>query len=300
MKILAAVDTTKHSQNALKCLKGLNLNQDSEVKLVKVRKGDPGKGEAESYLQKLTEQLKNELNCSVSYEVLEGDPKNKIVEAIKSFTADLALLGTRGHKGMELMLLGSVSQGVLMQSPCPVLIVKNNDEDESGLGSFQRIILAADNSDYSQAALNWLKRFKWNADASFKIITVIPHLFESFEDEHTTSMTSILDQQQRLREAAERQLESMARSLESHCGSEVSIEITEGDPREEVLRSASAWNADLIVMGSHGRTGLTKLLLGSVSQAVALHSDCAVAIVRGLVQKSKVMQQTGRFIKPGK
>lgn len=298
MKILAAVDSTKHSENALKCLKGLNLGTGSEVKLVMVRRGDERKDEKETQLKAIIDHLKKDLTCILSYETLEGDPKNKILEAVKSFGAEMVLLGTRGHKGVELILLGSVSQGVLMQSPCPVLIVKADDDEDASASGFKRILLAADNSDYSQAALNWLKKFKWDTDTAFKVITVIPPLIESFEDEHTTRMSDIMSQQQRLRDAAKIELGVMAQNLEAYTRTDVIIEITEGDPREEILHQASLWNADLIVMGSHGRSGLTKLLLGSVSQAVALHSECAVAVIRGVIPKSKAMQQTGRFNKP--
>ena len=55
-----------------------------------------------------------------------------------------------------------------------------------------------------------------------------------------------------------------------------------GDPRSVLLDLADSWKADLIVMGSHGRHGLDRLLLGSVSEAVAMHATCSVEVVRGM------------------
>ena len=94
----------------------------------------------------------------------------------------------------------------------------------------------------------------------------------------------------------------MAQELAAKVGADrVSIEVGEGDPREAILNIAATSSSDLIVMGSHGRTGLTKIFMGSVSQAVSVHAPCAVAIVRGIVPKGKTtMQQTGMFALPGK
>jgi nucleotide-binding universal stress UspA family protein len=61
---------------------------------------------------------------------------------------------------------------------------------------------------------------------------------------------------------------------------EITMEIVEGSPKRVILDEAERWGADLIVVGSHGRRGLQRFLLGSVSQAVALHAPCSVEIVR--------------------
>jgi nucleotide-binding universal stress UspA family protein len=60
----------------------------------------------------------------------------------------------------------------------------------------------------------------------------------------------------------------------------VSQDIPKGNPRSVILDEAEAWGADLIVLGSHGYTGLKRVLLGSVSQAIAAHAKCSVEIVR--------------------
>ena len=303
MKILAAVDSSQNSELAVQSLLGMNLSPDTEVKLLMVAKSDEsvGAADAKQVLQKLTTELGQSLACRVSSELLDGDAKSRIIDAAKQFAADLILLGTRGRKGVDLMLLGSVSQGVLMQSPCPVLIVKTGDTSETVQKGFKRVLVAADNSEYALAALNWLKKFNWSKDTTFKLMTVIPPFAESFESDQASQMSTVMVEHDRMKDLAVTELGIMSDLLEAHVGGAgITSEVGEGDPREVILNMASKWDADLIVMGSHGRTGLTKLLLGSVSQAVAVHSECAVAIVRGIVQKGKMMQQTGRFKKPGK
>jgi nucleotide-binding universal stress UspA family protein len=58
-----------------------------------------------------------------------------------------------------------------------------------------------------------------------------------------------------------------------------------GDPRSVIVDEAQAWQADLIVLGSHGYTGIKKWLLGSVAQSVVSHAPCSVEVVRGRVEK---------------
>jgi len=91
-------------------------------------------------------------------------------------------------------------------------------------------------------------------------------------------------------EALEKAGEEEARSIiskavdritnEQHDKIRVASEIVKGHPVPAILDAAETWQADLIVVGSHGYRGLTKLLLGSVSQAVASHAKCSVQIVR--------------------
>lgn len=297
MKIVAAVDTSKSSELVIQNLLGLNLAPDAEVKLVSVARTEDDAA-ARQLLDSAQKDLKQLLVCNVVTELAKGDPKNCIVDAAKHFAADLIIMGSRGHKGVDLILLGSVSQGVLMQAPCPVLIVKSGDLEESLRGGFKRVLIAADNSEYSQAALNWLRQMSWSSDTVFKLITVLPPLSDSFGDEQTSRVSTLMLEHDNFRGVADAELCIMQEFLEKGRSWKVIREVREGDPREVILNAARSWNADLIVMGSHGKTGLTKLLLGSVSQAVSLHAFCSVAIVRGLIQKSHGMQQTGRFVKP--
>ena len=71
---------------------------------------------------------------------------------------------------------------------------------------------------------------------------------------------------------------AVARLTQAHFAA--TAHVIEGDPREEILAMAAAWPADDIVMGSHGRRGMNRLLLGSVSEGVVRHATCSVQVVR--------------------
>lgn len=317
MKVIAAVDGTPVSEAALEALMAMKFAEGTEIKLLSVLK--PGEtpllamlkggrqGADHTQLQESAKAALEEMRgrveasmpgCKLSYELLQGDPKVKISEAARNWSANLIVMGSRGNKGVDLIVLGSVSQGVLMQAPCPVIIVKPEEKRSIGDG-FKNVLIAMDNSPYSQAALNWLKGLDWGSDVRFKLISVVQSLSDTLVDEQLAVRSSAVVLEHETTVAmAETELQIHANELSTKVdGSRIITEVLEGDPREAILQAASDWPAHLIVMGSHGRTGLTKLLIGSVSQAVAVHADCSVAIVRGLVAKgqSDPMQKTGAF-----
>ncbi len=82
-----------------------------------------------------------------------------------------------------------------------------------------------------------------------------------------------------LREQAKDLVEKAAAKLRE-ANFSVSTELVEGDPKSQIIDAANEWRADMIVLGSHGRTGLNRFLMGSVSQDVVRHAHCSVEIVR--------------------
>lgn len=314
MKVIAAIDGSIYSQAAVDALSGVQWPPGTEIKLLTVlRPGEsnfPASNKSPSEitatqsaakaLALMTVRLQQLLvECKISSEFLQGEPKGQILDYCKQWGAELIVMGTRGNKGLDLILLGSISQGVLMQSPCPVLIVKTDPNHVQN--KFKNILVTTDSSPYSVAALTWLKSLVWPAETNFRLTTVVQRMSDSLLDLGSAAVVErMVQDHESMKVVARNQLELVKTDLESKVGAgRVSIEVGEGDPREVILQMAQSWSADLIVMGSHGRTGLKKLLLGSVSQAVAVHSPCSVAIVKGVVQPGQGgIRETGRFQVP--
>jgi nucleotide-binding universal stress UspA family protein len=76
-----------------------------------------------------------------------------------------------------------------------------------------------------------------------------------------------------------------ARNMMDQAGLIETAAVLRGDPRALLVNYAKDWNADLMVVGSHGRRGLTRMLLGSVSEAVAFHAHCSVDLIRQSSQR---------------
>ena len=143
-----------------------------------------------------------------------------------------------------------------------------------------KILLAMDDSPYSEAALRAvIERFKTEG-AEVRVITVLDLLNYFTTEEAAKEYMPEIEQLRRDRlKQAEQILRRAADALKA-AGFQVTTGISEGDPKKRILELADGWGADQIVMGSHGRRGFEHALLGSVSEAIVHYAPCSVEIVR--------------------
>lgn len=145
-----------------------------------------------------------------------------------------------------------------------------------------KILLAIDGSSFSDAAVSEVANRPWPSRSEIKIISVVePPLLptvETWVPPETYYETLERAAEEQARACVDRAAEVIAQKQGDHV--QVATEILRGHPRHIIVDEAEEWGADLITVGSHGYRGLTKLWLGSVSQAVASHAKCSVEIVR--------------------
>ena len=142
-----------------------------------------------------------------------------------------------------------------------------------------KILIAIDGSDYSQAALQSVIARPWPPDTEVKVLHVVepPSLLMGREMGGYDPEFEMV--WKALREQAKDLVSKAAEKL-SGAKFNVSTELVEGDPKSQIIDIANEWRADMIVLGSHGRMGLNRFLMGSVSQDVVRHAHCSVEIVR--------------------
>ena len=141
------------------------------------------------------------------------------------------------------------------------------------------MLVAIDGSKYSDAAVQSVSKQAHSADSEVKVLHVIEPLPVSPDGQvwgFALNVAEILDEQLQ----AAKQLVARAGEVLRAAGWKVSTFVGEGDPKSVIVDRAAAWNADLVVVGSHGRKGLDRFLLGSVSEAVVRHARCSVEVVR--------------------
>jgi nucleotide-binding universal stress UspA family protein len=175
-----------------------------------------------------------------------------IIEEARQMPADLIVVGHRGAGRWESMLLGSVSAEVVDQAPCPVLVARDD-----GLGP---VVLADDRSVYARRAESTLLDWPMFSGLAVSVVTVVERgeSADALRAECDAAAT-------RLREA----------------GLYARAELREGDPAREIIAVAEVQQANLIVVGTRGQTGLRRLMLGSVARNVLLNAPCSVLVVRG-------------------
>jgi len=139
-----------------------------------------------------------------------------------------------------------------------------------------RVLLATDGS--KDAATEWLKEFPLPGDTTVLIVTVAAPLHALAEVQMMRDLReAVLADVRRIGEEAQKILKPRWPGVE--------VQVREGDPREEIIRVAEEWGADLVVLGTRGLGAAQGFLLGSVSQTVARHATCPVLVVKGSPRK---------------
>ena len=219
-------------------------------------------------------------------EVQSGLPKKVIPEYASEWRADLVMIGSHGQSALTRFFLGSVAHAILRTASCSVEIVRPSPLPSSASAGM-KILLATDGTECSQKAVYSVANRPWPQNSQIGIISVAQLL--TLKTQTTASplcseypdtvLESVWEAARKIaRDAvADARKTLTAAGLKLWDGEATPI----GDPRSFILDAARAWGADLIVLGSHGRHGWDRLLMGSVAEAVALHAHCSVEVVRG-------------------
>ena len=223
---------------------------------------------------------KNNPTLTLTMSVIDGTPKRVILDEAEAFGADLIVVGSHGYGTIEGFWLGSVSHAVALHATCSVEIIRSAKSGEKGW----KTLLAIDGSDQSEAAVDEIAHQPFPDGSEVRVISVVerPYLPLAYPGDGI-DMNVYAEIEKSYLQRANRAVEEAAAKL--RVGSEsnkltITTDVPSGSPKEVILEEAEAFGADLIVVGSHGYGMVDRFLLGSVSQAVALHAKCSVEIVR--------------------
>ncbi|MFQ5803804.1 MAG: universal stress protein [Candidatus Methylomirabilales bacterium] len=219
-------------------------------------------------------ELRRFLSVKVKVEV--GEPIPGIAWAAKESGADLILMATHGRTGLAHLLLGSVTEAVLRTIRVPVLALRLGQGD-CPLAAVRRILWATDLSPVSEGA--W--RYVLTLAGVFAAEVILLHAV------CPTELTRLADHSLPPSEGSrehyiaplERELERRQQAVEA-LGLRARRKILVGVPAEVIVAEAEAEQADVIVVGTHGRTGLSHILLGSVAEVVIRKAPCPVLAVQ--------------------
>lgn len=201
--------------------------------------------------------------------------------AILNYTTDedidLIVMGTHARRGMRRLLLGSVAEEVVRLSPVPVLTVHPADV-EAGAGEIPRSVLVPiDFSTHSVRALQHAKQIALLYGARLDLLHVVEEqLHPAF---YNTGVLSVYDLNPHIEEDAILEMERLYRQTEGP-GSEVTYTTLPGHAAHEIVRFAKIQESDLIVMPTHGLTGVEHVLMGSVAERVVRRASCPVLTLK--------------------
>jgi len=265
-KVLIALTDSSHARHA--CGQGLALAASMGAKVVAVSVVPLYEGNMNRlYVQDMREQLEaphrkaleeakekaEAIKVPCRVELLEGNPFETIADIAEAVEADAIVLGSKQRQRFERSIMGSTAIRVIGYSRSDVLVIPEGKEV-----NFSRILLATDGSRDCENAISKALQLAVEYGSELRAVSIIdiPADYVIWEE----VMKECIDK-------ARGNVDAVVEKGEE-VGVKVQVGIRQADAVEGVLREAEEWNASLIVLGTHGHTGLKRLLLGSVAAGV--------------------------------
>jgi nucleotide-binding universal stress UspA family protein len=207
---------------------------------------------------------------AVDYLIRDGDASEEILRAADEVDADLIVVGTHGRSGVDRLVCGSVAESVMERSSRPVLVVRSPAVSLQAR-PIRLILHPTDFSASSWPALGVARALARANGAGIVLLHVAPAEVLTGGSFYAPADLG-----------PEREALAKLRDETAKAGLEGSVQTRfgQGDPVTEILLAAEELDCDLIVMGSHGRTGLRRLLMGSVAEYVIRKAPCLTLIVK--------------------
>lgn len=205
--------------------------------------------------------------------VSQGDPEEEILEYADEYAVELLVMGTHGRTGVDRYVAGSVTEGVVRQAEVPVLTVRATERSNLADG-YDEILIPSDGSEYAESAVDHGLAIARQYDARVHAVSVVDLGAISTNAEYSAPMNVI----ERFRSRAETITEEIETRAQD-AGLETVTSVREGFPAADLLDYADETDVDLIGMGTAGRTGLSRFLLGSTTERLIRHADVPVLAV---------------------
>jgi len=281
-RILVPLDGSDYSSRILWQIKRLAMREDTSVELLTVvvpileswreRQGDRADrserhptlrlNEAKRHLEELAEGLRAE-GIQATARVEHGHAADAIVRRAEGIDANLVAVATHGRSGPSLWLRGSVTQRVLEHCPVPVLCLNPQAEEQAAEGVlFKRILVPLDGSSRSAQVIPIAQGFAKIHDAELVL--------------HAVGATPIDNP---VNDGMVDYLERLQLKLQGE-GANARVRTDYGNPAKEILTAVEEEKIDLVVIGTHGQSGLEKWVMGSVTEKILRHCPAPLLVRR--------------------
>jgi nucleotide-binding universal stress UspA family protein len=217
--------------------------------------------------------------AEVALFVEQGVDYAEIIRRAQAWSADLLVVGSQGHTGLPRLFLGSVAERVVQYAHCPVLVVRPGPE--RAIDAQHCVLVATDLSDPSLPAVA-----AGVAEASrLGARLVVAHSLDLSESSWRAALgnlfgaTPVVPPEEVQRDMRDALRTTLKQALDQ-LGATGEVTVLDGSPATAIVRYATELQAGLLVIGTHGRTGLARVALGSVADRIMRTADCSVLAVR--------------------
>jgi nucleotide-binding universal stress UspA family protein len=286
LRVLLGVDGSKGSEEAAKAI--AHLSPPEEVILLNVLKvpnlayqsawlrikdlsiivEQEMRKEGEAVLERITSELASYAK-TVNSQIENGDPGEVILKGAGAAKVDLIILGARGLNRLSELVFGSVSHRVMSHATCPTLIVK------SPIHQMSSVLVPIEGAEDARRAMDFLAKKPFREFPQLTVLHAVP-----FAQPHWLEGALIPESyRNELMVAGEALTSQMVSGLAS-LGYEAVPLLLDGPPVELIVNAVREKPFDLMMVGSHGRKGLSRFVLGSVAHAVVHRASCSVIVLR--------------------
>jgi nucleotide-binding universal stress UspA family protein len=255
----------------------LPMNAPPSVRLAH-KNAERAVAEANSLAERAVEQVKQSFHkWNVRHEVFADSPAWAVIRKADEWKADLVVVGAHGHSVLGgRLILGSVSQRILYDASCSVRVARAR---RGNTDSPLRIVIGVDGSAYSNSVVEAVYRREWPTGTEVRLVVVVDTVMAINLDQSQPSVMKWIEVEEDDGDQVRQIFEPSADKLRAN-GLNASVVIRRGNPKHELVEEAESWSADSIFVGAKGVRGVDRLLLGSVSSALAARAPCSVEVVR--------------------
>jgi nucleotide-binding universal stress UspA family protein len=288
LRALIPLDGTSLSESAFDFLPLLKTMGFSSVRLVSVWESaweEPESKDHDELLDEASEKGRSYLNAyleqqaeraravglEAEVDVRLGRAADEVIEAAAG--ADLVLIATHGRSGVARWWLGSVADKVVREVACPVLLIGPNVRQDFAAGAMRRVLLPLDGSQQAEEALPVAVWIAGLTGAEIEVVRCMSLTPVAYDPSMSIYSADLIDS---LEEAVREYLAGVEQRL---AGKTVKTTMLVGGAGEMLLEHLEKEPADLVVMTSHGRSGVQRVALGSVTDRL-LHGPAPVLVVR--------------------
>jgi len=215
---------------------------------------------------------------------LKGKPFDEICRLARELNIDLIIIATRGNTGLKHLVLGSTAEHVVRYSPCPVLVVRDN-ESSGAVAHFRKILVPTDFSECSMKGLAYAKVLAKQFKSKLVLLNSVHFEYYVASDEYARyDLPRLMEYAEK---AAREQMHELVEKTDWD-GLEVETSLQTGHPGQQICDRAKDSDVDLIVTSTHGTTGFKHLLLGSVAEYVVRHAHCPVLVTPARPSKLQI------------
>lgn len=280
LSIVLAVDDSEHSRVAIEEVKEAQWPAGSELTIVNVvdvpfsvAVSSQHSDKAEAFVQDVASSIydANKTLHRIETMVVNGDIKTEIYELLRQSGTELLVTGSRSRKRME-----SLSHTLLLSAHCSVRICRKKKSTAE-----TKVLVALDDSVFSAHALLEIARRPWKENTEFICVSAIPNL-AGFLQDYTDcyEIDELQSNRNKQVQLAEQRLEKAVAKLQANIPqARARYAVIDGDASDAILEFAENENVNLIVLGSAGKNLAERIVVGSVSEAIAVWANCSVEVI---------------------